>query len=182
MTAEDFEQVLSLDLEDSEYLYRVQRGIRIVYVSLKCTEVIPRDDRTDSYRILQHLRCIPAWHSEKWTTLTITKSTSGNIECHTDQFSPHALNQQVLLDCPYKSYSFLSLQRLHRISDRLSRVAASCDRPPCVSKIARFEWEVKFLEREIRAYTYLMGRAFSLAPNFWGTFSKKNQIVSSVLL
>jgi|HubBroStandDraft_4_1064222.scaffolds.fasta_scaffold284244_2 hypothetical protein len=53
------EEVLSLDLEDSDCLYRIRRGRRIVYVSIH-PDILPPADRTDSSRILARLRHLPA--------------------------------------------------------------------------------------------------------------------------
>ena len=42
----EHEEVLSLDLEESDYLYRIQCGKRVVYVSVLHADIVPPDHRT----------------------------------------------------------------------------------------------------------------------------------------
>lgn len=56
--------LLSLDLKDSDYLYRGRREMRIVYVSVLHPDIIPTIDRTDSLRILTRLHDLLVWNSQ----------------------------------------------------------------------------------------------------------------------
>lgn len=58
------EEVLSLDLEEDDYLYRMRRGHRIVYVSVLHVDIVPPEHRTEGSRILSHLRLLPGWDGE----------------------------------------------------------------------------------------------------------------------
>jgi len=82
------EAVLSLDLEDDDFLYRIQRESRIVYVSVLHGDIIPSEHRTDGSRILPKLRVVPNWNGG-WTTLTVRKTPKGDIE------PPHSLNTAI---------------------------------------------------------------------------------------
>ncbi|KFY30766.1 hypothetical protein V493_01676 [Pseudogymnoascus sp. VKM F-4281 (FW-2241)] len=163
-TMRETEEVLSLDLEDNDYLYRIRRGKRVVYVSVLHADIIPLDHRTDGPRILSCLRCLPEWN-EEWKTLTVTKSPNG-VECTFNKFSPHALDHRAILTCADHRFNLLKLEHSERISDRISRVVV-CGRV-CVLKIARFQHELEALEKEIRAYGVLMNHRFSLVPEFIG--------------
>lgn len=156
------EQVLSLDLEDTDYIYRIQKGRRIVYVSILCPEILPRDDRTDSSRILSHLRNLPGWNGQ-WKTLTVTKTPLG-ISCQVDVFLPHGLSQLPNNHSGY--YNILDLPSVNRMSDRVSIVQLHDD--VCVRKIARFEHELRALHTEIKAYGILEQHGFKHAPRFLG--------------
>lgn len=158
------EEVLSLDLEDNDYLYRIRRGKRVVYVSVLHADIIPPDDRTDGSRVLLKLRGLPKWN-EQWETLTVTKPRNG-VECTINKFSPHALDHRAILTCADHRFNVLDLERRERISDRLSRVVV-CNRL-CVLKIARFKHELQALENEIRVYHALMNHKFSRVPEFIG--------------
>jgi len=160
----EIEEVLSLDLEDNEYLYRIRRGKRVVYVWVLHADIIPLDDRTDGSRILSNLHDIPKWN-EQWKTLTVTKSHNG-VECAINKFLPHALNYRTILTRSDRRYNLLDLELRDRISDRVSRVLVY--NRVCVLKIARFKHELVALEREIRAYCALMNHKFTLAPEFIG--------------
>lgn len=160
------EEVLSLDLEDSDYLYRIRRGRRIVYVSIQHPDILPPADRTDSSRILARLRHLPAWNAG-WNTLTVTKTAHG-ISCQADIFQPHRLSQLPLGPSPSKYYNFLDLRRIRRISDRISFVRLDKDDADVVVKIARFRHELRALHTEIKAYGVLERHGFTHAPKFLG--------------
>jgi hypothetical protein len=159
---EYMEEVLSLDLEDSDYLYRIRRGHQIVYVSIQHPDILPTADRTDSSRILARLRNLPAWN-DQWNTLTVTKTALG-ISSQADIFQPHRLSQLPVRPSEY--YNFLDLPRVRRISDRISFVRLHMD--VCVLKIARFGHELPALHTEIKAYGILERYGFRHAPKFLG--------------
>ncbi|KAI2791734.1 hypothetical protein POX_c04611 [Penicillium oxalicum] len=159
------EEVLSLDLEDNDFLYRIRRKSRIVYVSVLHEDIIPSEERTDGSRILSNLRAVPNWNGD-WTTLTIRKTPKGVIETTVDEFPPHSLNTAVIhgKDAPY--FNILDLVPFSRISDRVSRVVLG-DKT-LVLKIARFRHEVPALQREVSTYALLASRGFPLAPKVIG--------------
>ncbi|KAF1993738.1 hypothetical protein P154DRAFT_502962 [Amniculicola lignicola CBS 123094] len=156
------EKVLSLDLEDEDYLYRIQRGARIVYVSVLYGGFIPTTDRTDSSRILEKLRTLPVW-DKQWSTLTITH-TSGVVSFLEDTFEPHRLSHLPIRIPSPPYYNFLDLVVVDRISDRVSLI--SFEGNQYILKIARFRHELKALYTEIMAYSTL--NEFSFAPNLLG--------------
>ena len=156
------EEVLSLDLEDSDYLYRIRKDRRIVYVSIQHPDILPTADRTDSSRILARLRGLPPWN-DQWSTLTVTKTGHG-ISCQADIFPPHRLSQLPL--CHSNYYNLLDLSRICRVSDRISFIRLHED--SCVLKIARFGHEIPALHNEIKAYGVLEKHGFRHAPKFLG--------------
>ncbi|KAF2790771.1 hypothetical protein K505DRAFT_250466 [Melanomma pulvis-pyrius CBS 109.77] len=156
------EEVLSLDLEDDDYLYRIRRGPRIVYVSVLCPGLIPTTDRTDGSRVLAKLRPLPAWNKQ-WSTLTITHTSDGPSFLE-DAFKPHRLSHLPAPVLSHQYYNLLDLAVINRISDRVSLVCFQGNL--CVLKIARFSHELKALHREIMAYGILDD--FPLAPKFLG--------------
>jgi hypothetical protein len=122
----EIEEVLSLDLEDNDYLYRIRRSKRVVYVWVLHADIIPLDDRTDSSRILSSLRSIPKWNKQ-WKTLTVTKLYN-SVEYTINKFLLHALNYRTILTCSDRRYNLLDLERRSRISNRVSRAKASLSR------------------------------------------------------
>ncbi|KAI9371224.1 hypothetical protein BJX61DRAFT_534977 [Aspergillus egyptiacus] len=146
------EKVLSLDLAANDFLYRIRRDKRVVYVSVLDGDIIPPDFRTDSYRILQKLRSVPRWN-EEWKTSTIRKTPDG-IDSIPNELQPHG-----------SIWDGLMLV-VSRISDRIARV--SCDGGTCILKVARFAHEIQYLQQEVSVYSTLTSSGFPLSPRFIG--------------
>ncbi|KAJ5272647.1 hypothetical protein N7478_007772 [Penicillium angulare] len=136
------EAVLSFDLEENDFLYRVRRDSRIVHVSVLHGDIILPRERTESSLILSHLRGVPKWY-ENWTTLTVRKGLDGVIQSAVDEFPPHPLNTKLLDSQTPNYFNILILERLHRISDRVSL-------------------------REVTTYASLVSRGFCFAPRVLG--------------
>lgn len=159
------EEVLSLDIDEGDFLYRIRRDSRIAYVSVLHGDIIPQDHRNESFGILSNLRKVPRWN-EHWTTLTVRKSSEG-IESTVDEFAPHCLDTEAPGIQHASYFNLLHLQRVDRISHRVSRVRFDGDRI-AVLKIAPFQFEVSSLQREISIYAKLMSSGFAFAPKFLG--------------
>ncbi|KAJ5093214.1 hypothetical protein N7456_009075 [Penicillium angulare] len=159
------EEVLSLDLMENDFLYRIRRDSRIVYVSVLHADIVPAGERTDSFRILSHLRVVPKW-DDHWTTLTVRKGSDGVIQSIADEFQPHSLNTKLLDGQNPNYYDIMSLELLDRISARVSRV--SLGSKTSIMKIAMFQYEIRYLQREVSVYTLLASRGFRLAPKVLG--------------
>ncbi|KAI1919881.1 hypothetical protein LOZ65_004273 [Ophidiomyces ophidiicola] len=158
------EEFLSLDLAENDYLYRVRKGSRIVYISIFDGSIIPDEYKT-SFCLLKTLRKLPKW-DEEWKTLTVRRITpTMAIESTRDEFLPHGLNLENLnIPSATLFFSFLDLPRISRISDRLFRVM--CDGEICIMKIAKFKHELSYLHQEISVYLKLSD--FAQAPKFVG--------------
>jgi hypothetical protein len=165
------EEILSLDLEDSDYLYRVRKGKQIIYVSVHL-DIVLKCDRTDSSRIIARLNDIQNWDG-KWRTLTVTKTCRG-ISSHANLFQPHYLSQLLAAAGPGQYYNFLDLGRILRISDRVSIVHHKQE--VFVLKIARFKHELQALSNEIRAYVFFRPEDSSICRNFVDMSTKKRRI------
>lgn len=162
------EELLSLDLEDHEYVYRIRRDSRIVYISVHPDVIASADrfDRTDGSSVLKHLRNLPDWNSQ-WSTLLVSK-THGGFTYQKDSFQPHRLsNLSVHLPLyANECINILDLAYTSRLSDRVSTVRRDDD--IFVLKIARFEYELRSLHNEIQAYGMLKACGFTNAPRFIG--------------
>ncbi|KAE8148871.1 hypothetical protein BDV25DRAFT_168188 [Aspergillus avenaceus] len=137
------EEVLSLDLEENDFLYRIRRNSRIVYVSL---------------------RNIPRW-KEDWKTLTVRKTIQG-IESTPSEFPPHGINLGQITIPTAIFVNLLDLTTVSRISDRLSCVRRHGEL--CILKVARFRHEIPDLQQEVSVYTTLKLSGFPHAPKFIG--------------
>ncbi|RAK82277.1 uncharacterized protein BO72DRAFT_443720 [Aspergillus fijiensis CBS 313.89] len=158
------EEVLCLDLEENDYLYRIRKGNRIVYARIFDGDVIPPDYRTDSYRILLHLRKVPRWE-EEWTTITVRRGAHG-LESTLDEFKPHGLNLAKLDVSTAKFYNISDLSTVFRIGARVFRVKG--DGEIWILKIAQFKHEIRYLQQEVAIYSELSESGFPLAPRFIG--------------
>ncbi|OBT78252.1 hypothetical protein VF21_02982 [Pseudogymnoascus sp. 05NY08] len=139
MDEHEREEVLSLDLEEDDYLYRIRRGHRIVYVSVLHADIVPPEHRTEGSRILSHLRRLPGWDGE-WRTLTVRKR-DGAVECTVNEFEAHKLDSGAVDACAGPAFNLLELE---------------------------FKHELEALERKVRVYGALRNREFSLCPGFIG--------------
>jgi hypothetical protein len=164
MGASDEEEILSLDLERNDLLYRIRRGPRIVYVNVLHEDIIPWECQTKPSRIRKKLRLVPRWN-EEWTTLTVQK-TSGAIVSIPDEFAPHFLPEADIRDCHDIRFNILDLTPVTEINDRVSRVMLPGSASTCILKIARFGQEIPGLASEVLIYSTLKSRGFSLAPKF----------------
>jgi serine/threonine protein kinase len=156
--------VLSLDLEENDYLYRIRKNSRIVYVSVLDGDIFPRDCRTDGDRVLSKLREIPEWE-EEWKTLTVRRGFHG-IDSTADEFMPHGLDLRQLNIPGAVFLNLLDLTTVSRISDRVSRV--KYDGETWILKVARFRHEIPALQQEVWIYSTLTSTGFPLAPKFIG--------------
>ncbi|PIG79091.1 hypothetical protein AARAC_008029 [Aspergillus arachidicola] len=160
----DDEDVLSLDLEENDFLYRIRRDSRIVYVSILDGDIVPPEYRTDGFLVLAKLQKIPKWN-DKWKTLTV-RNTAQGIESSPDEFPPHGLDLGQLNHPSAIFVNILDLTTVSRISYRLSRVRHGEE--SWVLKIARFKHEISSLHNEVSVYSKLMASGFSFCPNFIG--------------
>ncbi|OOO05636.1 RIO-like kinase [Aspergillus oryzae] len=158
------EEVLSLDLEENDFLYRIRRNSRIVYVSVLDGGILPPDYRTDGFLVLAKLQNIPKWN-DKWKTLTV-RNTAQGIESSPDEFPPHGLDLGQLNHPSAIFVNILDLTTVSRISYRLSRVRHGDE--TWVLKIARFKHEIRSLQHEVSVYSKLMESGFSFCPKFIG--------------
>lgn len=154
-------EVLSLDVEENDYLYRIKGNTRIVYVSVLDGDIVPLDCRTDSF---PKLRKVPRWE-EGWKTLTV-RSGSHGIESTPDEFSPHGLNLGRLNVSSVMFDNISDLSTVSRISDRIFRIR--CDGGTWILKVARFRHEIPYLQREVSVHSTLTSSGFPLAPRFIG--------------
>ncbi|KAE8396860.1 hypothetical protein BDV37DRAFT_90820 [Aspergillus pseudonomiae] len=160
----DEEELLSLDLEENDFLYRIRRNSRIVYVSVLDGNILPPDCRTDSYRVLSKLRKIPRWE-EDWETLTIRRSSQG-IESSPNEFLPHGLDVEQVNIPGAIFVNLLDLTTVSRISDRISCVKLGTE--SWILKVARFKHEIPALQQEVSVYASLTLSGFPHAPKFIG--------------
>ncbi|KAE8327672.1 hypothetical protein BDV39DRAFT_192615 [Aspergillus sergii] len=158
------EEVLSLDLEENDFLYRIRRDSRIVYVSILDGDILPPDYRTDGFLVLAKLQNIPKWN-DKWKTLTV-RNTGQGIESSPDEFPPHRLDLEQFVHPSTIYVNILDLTTVSRISYRISRVRYG-DKV-CVLKIARFKHEIQSLQHEVSIYSKLMATEFLFCPKFIG--------------
>ncbi|KAB8269430.1 hypothetical protein BDV30DRAFT_229861 [Aspergillus minisclerotigenes] len=164
MTNDVKEEVLSLDLEENDFLYRIRRNSRIVYVSVLDAGILPPDYRTDGFLVLAKLQNIPKWN-DKWKTLTV-RNTAQGIQSSPDEFPPHGLGLGQLNHPSAIFVNILDLTTVSRTSYRLSRVRHGEE--SWVLKIARFKHEIASLQNEVSIYSKLMASGVSFCPKFIG--------------
>ncbi|KAL9131778.1 MAG: hypothetical protein Q9217_000383 [Psora testacea] len=166
------EMVLSFELGPDDLLYRIRRGDRIVYIRHFYPDFVPESDQTDSERVLLKLRELPAWNG-RWSTLEIRKTTSKGFVCEADTFQPHRLTSYPDPNPSDQYYNLLNLERTRRINERTSLI--SLNGREYIMKIARFDYELRYLYNEVRAYGILMVQELTLSPKFVGYVYEESQ-------
>ncbi|TWU74618.1 hypothetical protein ED733_001826 [Metarhizium rileyi] len=159
--------VLAADAAPGDCLYRIRRHAhwqpdRIVYVWLKCPDLIPDEElRAFGPSVVRALSQLPAWR-ESWKTLTVSAENSV-VQTQSDVFKPHSLPTDVLFE-GYPFFDLLKLQNLKAVKSRTWSCLHHGRR--CYLKTARFQFEVNALAREVNAYHAL--RNSDLCPNLVG--------------
>lgn len=160
--------VLTIYSAEVDCLYRIFReddvnGKRAVYVLLEYPELIPEHDRTYGPSALRELSKLAGWWDD-WKTLTISKDESG-LKIQPDAFEPHAVSREYVHD-DFHLFDLLKIQDLVEVKSRTWRFR--WQGKLCYLKMARFDFEIRALEREIKAYQNLSRHGSNLAPAFLG--------------
>ncbi|KAB8069173.1 hypothetical protein BDV29DRAFT_198878 [Aspergillus leporis] len=164
--ADRWEEMLGLDLQDNDYLYRIRKGSRIIYVQLLHAELMPYRCRTQDDRVLACLRKLPQWDSD-WRTLTVRKNSRGIIQSTPNEFLPPALDLRTI-DLPPSTFyvNVLDLIPVGRTNHRTTRVRYNDE--TCILKLASFQFETRTIQNEILIHSILTERGFPSKPRFIG--------------
>ncbi|KAL1967304.1 hypothetical protein VTN77DRAFT_3350 [Rasamsonia byssochlamydoides] len=184
---------------DHKFLYRIQRGQRIIYVKVLDEDILPLSSLIHSKEILSKLRELPRWNDNDWTTLTVSRNpdndNNGQIETFPDLFAPHSVGDVRALSLSVSGvcqdslllFDILTLTPVTKIKDRVSRVAFV--RPydgfvaTMILKIAKFEHELEDLKKEIRVYSLLMARGCRAAPRLLGyAYEERTDRIVGILI
>lgn len=166
--AEPQDTVLDIDSLPDDSLYRIRRYIdgraTIVYVHVLTAEFFTEDDRTYGPSIIRRLSRLDEWQRPDWKTLTIAMNAASTVQIGVDAFQPHSMSPVFVYGC-YHLFDVLDLKRQHKIKVRTRR-CLNDGGAEVYLKLARFEFEVRALEREVKVYHMLRGSA--LAPALVG--------------
>ncbi len=170
--------MLDIDAAPGDCLYRICRrhgGLaRVVYVHVLSADFIAEDDRTYGPAVVRRLSTLADWRRE-WKTLTISASDKGDatLQISLDTFKPHSISPEYVHGC-YPLFDIADFGRHHHIKTRIWRCPApgGADAQVYV-KLARFKFETKALEQEVKAYHMLRGSA--LAPALVGYVYEETQ-------
>lgn len=143
--------LLDLDLGPADCLYRFRRDEgdtkRVIYVHVTDNRILPEESRTSNDEVVLALSKLNGWH-DKWDTLTVLK-LNNEVRCFQDRFKAHALPPENLLG----EYPFFNILDLRPISSKKPRVTyVDTGSEQCYLKIARFDFELEWMSRELEAY------------------------------
>lgn len=127
--------MLSQDFEPDDYIYRIKRGKRIVYVNILGGDIFPSDwRRAERSAALIRMRLLPRWE-EEWKMLTVRRNSQGNVESIPDEFPSHGLNLgQLALPCGRSFNQDLTV--VSTVSSNIFRVR--CDGVIQILKLSHF--------------------------------------------
>ncbi|KAJ4155622.1 hypothetical protein LMH87_000858 [Akanthomyces muscarius] len=156
--------VLDIDSLPDDPLYRIRRYIggraTVVYVHVSTTEFLAEDNRTYGPGIIRLLSKLDEWRRPDWKTLTITMNAASTLQIDVDAFQPHSMSPASIHGC-YGLFDVLNLKREYNVKARTRHCLARG--AEVYVKLARFEFEVRALEREVKVYHRLCGSAVSPA-------------------
>ena len=133
----------------------------MLYVTVDDPSIIPEDERTYGPSIIKELSKLDEW-VESWTTLRVYREGSA-IKCELDPFLPHTVPKEHVLD----KYPLVDISACNTIGEFKHRVSeVFVDGRARVLKIARFQFELPSLIRELKAYHALP--EYSPAPRLVG--------------
>lgn len=165
--SEPQDTVLNVDAAPADCLYRIRRSshghTRVVYVHVLSSDFIPVDDRTYGPAIVRRLSDLDEWH-QKWKTLTVSGSADA-LRIDMDKFKPHSLSPEYVHNC-YPLHNIEEFPSQSHVKTRIWRCPAPDADAEVYLKLARFQFETRALEREVKAYHSLRGSG--LVPAFVG--------------
>ena len=172
--------LLSLDLDEGSFLYRIRRDRRVLYILVEETSILCRYDRSYGPAIIKKLSSIyHEWHNNDWTTLTIHGETDGIYQTSTDEFKPHSLKDSDLMN-NYKRFDVVDLEIICKHKPQVCVVLnPQLDGGRGILKTANFPHELDYIKREILAYRWLEGSI--LAPKVLGYASEGERIIGLLI-
>ncbi|OAQ97450.1 hypothetical protein LLEC1_01818 [Akanthomyces lecanii] len=163
--ADPRDTVLDTDSLPDDSLYRIRRYISgraaVVSVYVSTANFLGDDDRTYGPGIIRRLSQLEEWRRSDWKALAITLNAASTLQIDVDAFPPHAMSATYIYGC-YPLFDVLELKRQHCVKVR-TRHCLNDAGAEVYLKLARFEFEVGALEREVRMYYALRGSALSPA-------------------
>lgn len=167
------EEVLSLDLEETDLIYRIRKSRRVVYVRVDIPEIIPQGiDRTESFSILKHLRRLPGWEGP-WKTMVV-HGQPAEPQCSFDTFDPPCLAASDLKIQTSKWYDLADLDMVQSFNSQLTKVKCP-DGQLRVMKTITFDHEIRYLRQELQVYHDLALKGFGGMPQFQGYVFEENR-------
>lgn len=149
--------LLDLDLRPIDCLYRFRREKgntkRVIYVHVIDIGILPEESRTSNDELVPALSKLNGWY-DKWDTLTISKLDDDEVRCVQDLFQAHALPPEKVLGEEYPFFDILDLRTISSKKPRVTYVDAGSEL--CYLKIARFDFELEWISRELEAYHALV--------------------------
>ncbi len=154
---EPVDTLLSLDLSLHDCYYRLRRDFEhnstVVYVHVQDLAIIPQDRQTYGPDVIKVLKGkVDVWN-QHWTTLTVFERDS-KIECLQDNWVPHFLPSAVL-SREVPRVNVLDLRVKRRLKNRVSLISHELQGRPQILKICPFEYQLRFITRELGAYNML---------------------------
>lgn len=164
---EPVDKLLSLDMSPDDCYYRFRRDFEhtstVVYVHVQDLAIIPEDKQTYGPDVIKVLKGkVDVWN-QHWTTLTVFQRDS-KILCLQDSWVPHFLPSTVI-SRNVPRVNVLDLQVIERLKHRVSLTSHGLRGGQQILKICPFEYELKYMTREVTAYDILRRRGCALIPN-----------------
>ncbi|KAK5442661.1 hypothetical protein LTS15_010979 [Exophiala xenobiotica] len=159
--------LLDLDLRPVDCYYRLRRddndGKRVIYVHITDISIIPEDSRTSNDELIPALSKLSGWY-DKWDTLTVSRLGDA-VHCAQNHFKTHTLPPENVVG-GYPFFDILNLRVVSRKKYRVKYVYNGSEL--CYLKVARFNFEVGWVRRELEAIYTLAERKSQLGPELLG--------------
>lgn len=158
---------MNTDVGEDDCGYRFLHAGKVVYVCIRPSDIIEKEDQTFAWAILRLLSTFPAWERTDWSTMTILRTPDGKLDCRLDDFEPHRISSAMLRsDLPVLSLFDLEILNMLSSAKRVSLVQHG--ETEFYFKMAPFQWLLHSLEHELSIYHYLEEHEFKWMPHLRG--------------
>lgn len=170
-------EILSQEINDEYGQYRLRTGLSVRYLTIPI-DTFDDDTMCRPWLLIPKLPDLP---DSPWTTATISRDDNGTLK------SAISMDPQPEIRTAWheKHVDVLTLSSTRRFRSGVHEV--QYDGAPAVAKIARFDWEMRRVERETWAYSLLADHASQkpdeppIGPKFLSHLTENGRIMGLLL-
>jgi hypothetical protein len=165
-----------MNMGPHDCFYRFRRDLTdastIVYVHVKNLDIIPQQCQTYGPDVINVLEKNVGGWDQQWTTLEVCSDANGEIVGLPNTWQPHSLPPQLTVD-DLPHLNVLGLEILSQFKSRVFEIRLNGQQQ--ILKICPFAFQIKSMEKEIRAYHMLAAKRCNLIPRITSYVFERSQ-------
>jgi hypothetical protein len=166
--------VLNQEIDDEKGLYRIRAGHRVHYLTIFAGAF----DDNIMCRPFLLVPSLPDFPDRDWTTMEIRPQKDGLAETTISSEPLPTIQDDIIWHI--NQVEIIELKAAKRyIKSRISEVMYR--NQPAIAKIARFPWEIQYIENETFAYSVLQKYAPEVIPRFLGHLTEGGRVMGLLL-